>query len=340
MPIALLEHHTACSRRIGLKNHLFTRMRYFRSDKQRSKAFTLIELLVVIAIIAILAGMLLPALAKAKQKALITKCLNNMKSIGNATAIYTGTWSERFPQSVAKFNWSGADRQYSWDEMLDKGLGGQLPMYGTDMQQGAAVSGKTPKMLLCPSDTIPLKNGADGGWDNSQRRTYATTLFNMQQTNWPPNPSSDTGMGLYWDFTDFYPNWNAQVAAWGVVVPSFSTMTNDGRFKFNFDAQASVRTATLQAPTDTIWITEQANFENLAGSRVFSAIHRADMHLQTSDTNRSKAYPGIVQSAYHNNMFNYLYADGHAETKNPAATVGVNGTLAAPKGEWTIKAKD
>src|SRR5512140_855091 len=92
---------------VNKKEHPLQGMRLFcpRAVGLRwNKGFTLIELLVVIAIIAILAAMLLPVLARAKERAQRTECVNNMRQWGMGCMLYADDYEGRFPHTKAGAN--------------------------------------------------------------------------------------------------------------------------------------------------------------------------------------------------------------------------------------------
>ena len=126
----------------------------------RRRGFTLIELLVVIAIIAILAAILFPVFAKAREKARQTSCLSNMKQIATGLMSYTSDYDETLPLCYTYLNgtggtggynhWSGATRPYINSD--------QLFVCSSDKSKGLAPTNtfdlQPPKISYIANETV------------------------------------------------------------------------------------------------------------------------------------------------------------------------------------------
>ena len=137
---------------------------------RKREGFTLVELLVVIAIIIILAAILFPVFAKAREKAQQSKCINNLKQMGAAIAMYEDDYDTIMPWFVTPAEVYG----YSWKDLMNPYLkqlkGGRVAGY--DEAEG--------EVFKCPSApveqmTIDWRAGRNYGYNSYLRNTVSTT---------------------------------------------------------------------------------------------------------------------------------------------------------------------
>jgi prepilin-type N-terminal cleavage/methylation domain-containing protein len=167
--------------------------RHQRSRKAR--AFTLIELLVVIAIIAILASLLLPALAKAKEKGREARCVSNIRQLGLAFHLYLDDYNDTFPSStggrlaedwIYYRNWSPGPLSQS-----------QIVRY---------LSGATTNVLRCPSqnfrtNTIRTSDDFPFTYKLNDANTFgASFLLGSNPDIFELSPTRPRGMASPYDF--------------------------------------------------------------------------------------------------------------------------------------------
>lgn len=137
------------------------------------KRFTLIELLVVISIIVILAGLLLPALGKARNRSKLTACTGNLKQLGSAMAMYNGDAQDFFPAA-----WNGVNGSKPFIS-YDRALLPYLGRSGADNVWAEYIYNRQIKVFSCPAQPwIPAQS-----WVDTNTLTLRSYVINQLGTN-------------------------------------------------------------------------------------------------------------------------------------------------------------